>query len=57
MLKVQQEISGIFGSDVGMSAFCRIRSSLSLMRKQGRSMLAALSAVFAGHSLPIARRN
>lgn len=54
MAKVQQKISGTFRSEAGLTAFCRIRSYLSTMRKQGRGMLAALAAVFAGHPLPIA---
>ncbi len=36
------------------TAFCHIRSSLSTMRKQGQTMLAALAAVFAGKPFPIA---
>ncbi|HUZ04614.1 MAG TPA: IS66 family transposase [Acidobacteriaceae bacterium] len=54
MVKVQQKISGTFRSEAGASAFCRIRSYLSTMRKQGHGMLVALAAVFAGEPLPIA---
>lgn len=54
MVKVQQKISGTFRSEVGITAFCRIRSYLSTMRKQGHSMLAALIAVFTHQPLPIA---
>jgi transposase len=54
MIKVQQKISGTFRSDQGATAFCIIRSYLSTMRKQGRSMLAAMAAVFHGSPFPIA---
>jgi transposase len=54
MLKVQQKISGTFRSSQGATAFCVIRSYLSTMRKQGRSMLAAMTAVFEGSPFPIA---
>ncbi len=54
MVKVQQKISGTFRSEAGLTAFCRIRSYLSTMRKQGHAMLVALAAVFAGHPLPVA---
>ncbi len=54
MIKVQQKISGTFRSTDGATDFCLIRSYLSTMRKQGRSMLAALAAVFQGSPLPIA---
>lgn len=54
MVKVQQKIAGTFRSDVGATAFCRIRSYLSTMRKQGHTMLTALAAVFAGKPLPVA---
>ena len=54
MAKVQQKIAGTFRSEEGVTAFCRIRSYLSTMRKQGHGMLAALAAVFAGQPFPIA---
>ena len=54
MVKVQQKIAGTFRSEAGITAFCRIRSYLGTMRKQGQAMLAALAAVFAGRPLPIA---
>lgn len=54
MIKVQQKISGTFRSASGVSAFCTIRSYLSTMRKQGRSLLEALRAVFVGSPFPIA---
>jgi transposase len=54
MIKVQQKISGTFRSAEGATAFCVIRSYLSTMRKQGRSMLAAMTAVFEGSPFSIA---
>ncbi len=54
MAKVQQKISGTFRSATGVTAFCRIRSYLSTMHKQGHSMLSALTAVFHGQPLPVA---
>jgi transposase len=54
MAKVQQKIAGTFRSEDGVTAFCHIRSYLSTMRKQGHTMLAALTAVFAGKPFPIA---
>jgi transposase len=54
MIKVQQKVSGTFRCPEGATAFCTIRSYLSTMRKQGRSMLDAMFAVFAGSPFPIA---
>ena len=54
MIKVQQKISGTFRSAAGATAFCIIRGYLSTMRKQGRSMLEAMAAVFAGSPFPVA---
>jgi hypothetical protein len=52
--KVQQKISGTFRSATGVTAFCRIRSYLSTMQKQGHPMLSALTAVFHSQPLPVA---
>ncbi len=54
MVNVQQKISGTFRSTEGETAFCVIRSSLSTLRKQGRSLLAAMTAVFERSPFPIA---
>ncbi|MGH2485628.1 MAG: IS66 family transposase [Ktedonobacterales bacterium] len=54
MAKVQQKIAGTFRSEAGATAYCRLRSYLSTMRKQGHGMLDALSAVFAERPLPVA---
>ncbi len=56
MAKVQQKISGTFRTETGATAYCRLRSYLSTMRKQGHGMLDALTAVFAGYPLPVAWR-
>ncbi|MBF6590651.1 MAG: IS66 family transposase [Ktedonobacterales bacterium] len=54
MVKVQQKISGTFRSEAGATAFCRLRSYLGTMRKQGHSMLDALTAAIQGTPLPVA---
>jgi len=54
MVKVQQKVAGTFRSDDGATAFCRIRSYLSTLHKQGRPLLEALAAVFVGCPFPIA---
>jgi transposase len=54
MIKVRQKISGTFRSTEGATAFCVIRSYLSTMRKQGRSMPGAIAAIFTGMPFPIA---
>jgi transposase len=51
MRKVQQKISGTFRSTEGADAFCRLRSYLGTLQKQGKSLLSALENVFRGNPL------
>ena len=51
MMKVQQKISGCFRTDQGAKTFCRIRSYVSTMKKQGHNVLTALKSVFAGRPI------
>lgn len=48
MVKVQQKVSGCFRSQAGASYFCRIRSYISTLRKQGHSAFQALFQAFEG---------
>jgi hypothetical protein len=52
--RMVQVATTTFRSATGVTAFCRIRSYLSTMQKQGHPMLSALMAVFHGQPLPVA---
>ena len=49
MIKVQQKVSGCFRTEDGVAMFCRIRSYLSTLRKQGIALFSALDHTLAGH--------
>jgi transposase len=51
MLKVQQKVSGGFRTPEGAQIFCRLRSYLSCLRKQGLNLFTALQQTFLGHPL------
>ncbi len=51
MMKVKQKVSGCFRTTPGAQAFCRIRSYISTMKKQGHNVIAALKSVFLGTPL------
>lgn len=48
MLKLQQKISGCFRTTSGATTFCRIRSYLSSVKKQGRGLLTAIELAVQG---------
>jgi transposase len=56
MLKVKQKISGCFRTDGGAAEFCRLRSYVSTMKKQGRGVMETIRSVFADNVLMPALR-
>jgi transposase len=56
MLKVKQKISGCFRTDTGAEEFCRMRSYISTMKKQGQSVMGTIRSVFAGKTMMPALR-
>ena len=51
MVKVHQKVSTCFRSTQGATFFCRIRSYISTLRKQGKSAFYALHQAFLGRPL------
>lgn len=51
MINVQQKVCGCFRTEQGVAIFCRIRSYLSTLRKQGIQLLSALQQTLSGHPL------
>jgi transposase len=51
MIKAQQKVSGGFRTESGASWFCRNRSYISTLRKQGQSAYYALKQAFKGQPL------
>jgi transposase len=49
MIKVQQKVSGCFRAEQGVDMFCRIRSYLSTLRKQGIELFSALEHTLSGY--------
>ena len=49
MMKVQQKISGMFRTEKGAKAFCRIRSYISTARKNAVGAMDALTRLFGGN--------
>jgi len=48
MLKVKQKINGCFRTERGAEDYCRLRSYLSTMKKQGHRMMETVKSLFAG---------
>jgi transposase len=49
MIKVQQKVSGGFRTEEGVTMFCRLRSYLSTLRKQGIDLFSALNHTLLGN--------
>src|SRR5205807_6746312 len=56
MLKVKQKISGCFRTEEGAAEFCRLRSYVSTMKKQGHSVMDVIRNLMAGKVLMPALR-
>ena len=48
MINAQQKVSGTFRDPASADAFCRLRSSIATLRKQGQALLTALTLTLRG---------
>ena len=56
MQKVKQKVSGCFRTEKGAAEFCRLRSYVGTMKKQGHGIMESIKSVFAGATImPILR--
>jgi transposase len=53
MVKLKQKISGCFRTSHGAEVFCRIRSYISTVRKQGHSVLNAIEKALVGNPIEV----
>jgi hypothetical protein len=51
MLKVKQKVSGCFRTEEGAAEFCRLRSYVSTMKKQGHRVVDVIRSLMAGKVL------
>ncbi len=51
MIKVQQKISGLFRTMAGAELFCRIRSFISTVRKQGLNVIESICQIMTGKQI------
>ena len=51
-----QKVSGCFRTEEGAAEFCRLRSYVSTMKKQGHSVMETIRSLFAGKVLMPALR-
>jgi transposase len=51
MIKVQQKISGLFRTMIGAEQFCRIRSFISTVKKQGLNVIDAIYQIMKGKQI------
>lgn len=51
MIKVQQKISGLFRTICGAEKFCRIRSFISTVKKQGLNVIDAICQIMNGNQI------
>jgi transposase len=53
MMRVKQKVSECFRTMTGAHTFCRIRSYISTMKKQGHNVITVLKYVFSGTPLAL----